>query len=181
MELDEFGRAIVVKSLEGNKSNNNKRSRCRGNNSEDDYDDDTKDRTRSNNNNRNKKKKKKREWPPCFDETHGSDYILDVRSGMFYQAESDFFYDPQTKLYYGNKQAAYFRYNKDCDPPKFVEISNSSNNNNTKSSTSSSSSLLLSTSGKELDALLLDTSTLGANNKTSNKQPSISITLKTKN
>ena len=41
-----------------------------------------------------------------------------------------FFHGPQeAELYYGNKRVAYFCYKKDCDPPKFVEISN---NNKTK-------------------------------------------------
>ena len=52
---------------------------------------------------------KKIRWPPCF-ETHGSDFVLDTRSGMFYESVSDFFYDPKSKLYYGNKQGAYFQY-----------------------------------------------------------------------
>jgi RNA-binding protein 5/10 len=48
------------------------------------------------------------QWPPSF-ETNGSDYVLDNRSGMFYEARSDFFYDPTTKLYYSQDRQAYFR------------------------------------------------------------------------
>lgn len=63
---------------------------------------------------------KKIRWPPCF-ESHGSAFVLDTRSGMFYEAISDFFYDPKSKLYYGNKQGAYFQY----DPTKrnFINVS----------------------------------------------------------
>jgi RNA-binding protein 5/10 len=63
---------------------------------------------------------KKTRWPPCF-ETHGSSFVLDTRSGMFYESTSDFFYDPKSKLYYGNKQSAYFQY----DPIKrsFIDLS----------------------------------------------------------
>jgi RNA-binding protein 5/10 len=56
------------------------------------------------------------EWPPCF-ETHGSSYVFDTRCAMFYQSDSGFFYDPKTKLYYGNKQGAYFRYDESKLPP----------------------------------------------------------------
>ncbi len=52
---------------------------------------------------------KKIRWPLCF-EAHGSVFVLDTRSGMFYESVSDFFYDPKSKLYYGNKQGAYFQY-----------------------------------------------------------------------
>ena len=48
-------------------------------------------------------------WPPPF-ETHGSSYVLDNRSGMFYEAKSNFFYDPTTKLYYSHEKQAYFRH-----------------------------------------------------------------------
>jgi hypothetical protein len=51
------------------------------------------------------------QWPPSF-ETNGSDYVLDNRSGMFYEARSDFFYDPTTKLYYSQKRQAYFRHRR---------------------------------------------------------------------
>ena len=63
---------------------------------------------------------KKVRWPPCF-ETNGSAFVLDTRSGMFYETISDFFYDPKSKLYYGNKQSAYFQY----DPVKrsFINLS----------------------------------------------------------
>jgi RNA-binding protein 5/10 len=40
---------------------------------------------------------------------------------MFYEAQSCFFYDPKSKLYYGNKKGAYFRYDETNDPP-FVEV-----------------------------------------------------------
>lgn len=52
----------------------------------------------------------KTRWPPYF-ATNGSAFVLDTRSGMFYESTSDFFYDPKSKLYFGNKQGAYFRYN----------------------------------------------------------------------
>lgn len=53
---------------------------------------------------------KKSEWPPCFCERHSVDYVLDVQSGMFFHAGCEFFYDPKSKLYYGNKQQSYFRH-----------------------------------------------------------------------
>jgi RNA-binding protein 5/10 len=62
----------------------------------------------------------KTRWPPCF-ETHGSAFVLDARSGMFYEAVSDFFYDPQSQLYYGNQQGAYFRY--DSTKRSFAAVS----------------------------------------------------------
>jgi RNA-binding protein 5/10 len=62
------------------------------------------------------------EWPPCF-ETHGSSYVFDTRCAMFYQSDSGFFYDPKTKLYYGNKQGAYFRYDESKKPP-FEQVQN---------------------------------------------------------
>jgi RNA-binding protein 5/10 len=40
---------------------------------------------------------------------------------MFYESRSNFFYDPKSKLYYGNKKMAYFRYDKEEDPP-FVQV-----------------------------------------------------------
>jgi hypothetical protein len=40
---------------------------------------------------------------------------------MFYESQSDFFYDPKSKLYYGNKKGAYFRYEETQDPP-FVSV-----------------------------------------------------------
>mmetsp|Transcript_15295 Transcript_15295/g.29034 ORF Transcript_15295/g.29034 Transcript_15295/m.29034 type:complete len:348 (-) Transcript_15295:24-1067(-) len=48
-------------------------------------------------------------WPPNF-ESHGSDYVLDHRSGMFYEPKSNFFYDPTTKLYYSHDKQSYFRH-----------------------------------------------------------------------
>ena len=48
-------------------------------------------------------------WPPNF-EGHGSDYVLDHRSGMFYEPKSNFFYDPTTKLYYSHEKQSYFRH-----------------------------------------------------------------------
>jgi RNA-binding protein 5/10 len=62
------------------------------------------------------------EWPPCF-KTHSSSYVFDTRCAMFYQSDSGFFYDPQTKLYYGNKQGAYFRYDESKKPP-FEQVQN---------------------------------------------------------
>jgi hypothetical protein len=61
------------------------------------------------------------EWPPCFS-THGTFYVLDSRSGMFYDHRSNFFYDPQTKLYYGNHQKAYFRYDDSQKKNPFVRV-----------------------------------------------------------
>jgi RNA-binding protein 5/10 len=40
---------------------------------------------------------------------------------MFYEAQTNFFYDPKSKLYYGNKKGAYFRYDETNDPP-FIEV-----------------------------------------------------------
>jgi RNA-binding protein 5/10 len=67
---------------------------------------------------------KKIRWPPCFD-TNGSAFVLDTRSGMFYEAISDFFYDPKSKLYYGNKQGAYFQY--DAMKQQFINVSSDQN------------------------------------------------------
>jgi RNA-binding protein 5/10 len=53
---------------------------------------------------------KKKKWPPCF-ETEGGAYVFDTRSGMFYESITDFFYDPKSKLYYGNIQGTYFNLN----------------------------------------------------------------------
>jgi hypothetical protein len=36
---------------------------------------------------------------------------------MFYVSQSDFFYDPKSSLYYGNKKGAYYRYNGTKSPP----------------------------------------------------------------
>jgi hypothetical protein len=55
-------------------------------------------------------------WPPCFD-THGSSYVLDARSSLFYEPLSDFFYNPQCRFYYGNRSRLYYRYNPDLAPP----------------------------------------------------------------
>jgi len=54
----------------------------------------------------------KKIWPPCFD-NNGSSFVFDTRSGMFYESGTDFFYDPVSKLYYGNKQGTYYRYDDD--------------------------------------------------------------------
>mmetsp|Transcript_2514 Transcript_2514/g.5992 ORF Transcript_2514/g.5992 Transcript_2514/m.5992 type:complete len:278 (-) Transcript_2514:852-1685(-) len=43
---------------------------------------------------------------------------------MFYEALSDFFYDPKSKLYYSNKKGSYFRYEEKEDPP-FVKVEKS--------------------------------------------------------
>lgn len=49
------------------------------------------------------------QWPPNFEE-FGSLFVLDQRSGLFYEPKSDFFYDPQRKLYYSNAHKLYYRY-----------------------------------------------------------------------
>jgi len=59
------------------------------------------------------------EWPPSFD-SDGTAFVFHPASGMFYEENSEFFYDPRTKLYYGAKKGAYFRYDDSRDPP-FVE------------------------------------------------------------
>ncbi|CAB9507204.1 RNA-binding protein 10 [Seminavis robusta] len=69
-----------------------------------------------------KKKKIEEEWPPNFQD-HSEDFVLDSRSGMFYEKNSDFFYDPTSKLYYGNKKQAYFSY--DAEKDKFVAVDES--------------------------------------------------------
>jgi hypothetical protein len=40
---------------------------------------------------------------------------------MFYESICDFFYDPKSKLYYGNKKSSYFRYDETKEPP-FVQV-----------------------------------------------------------
>jgi hypothetical protein len=57
-----------------------------------------------------------REWPPRFEE-HGSYYVFDTRSNMFYEARSNFFFDSKSQLYYGNRQKAYYRYCEGQTPP----------------------------------------------------------------
>jgi RNA-binding protein 5/10 len=44
-------------------------------------------------------------------------YVFDARSGMFYHASSQFFYDPKTKLYFGNKEQKYYEFCKGEQPP----------------------------------------------------------------
>jgi len=56
-------------------------------------------------------------------ESSGAAYVLDARSGFFYEPASDFFYESMTKLYYGNKQCTYFSHVPEEDPP-FRPISN---------------------------------------------------------
>lgn len=63
--------------------------------------------------------REKKIWPPCFD-SNGSAFVFDTRSGMFYESGTEFFYDPVSKLYYGNKQGAYYRY--DDDKKVFEEV-----------------------------------------------------------
>lgn len=62
-------------------------------------------------------------WPPLF-ETDGAAYVFDARSGLFYEGFSDFFFDPKTKLYFGNKQQLYYMH---CpgQQPAFVAVPNS--------------------------------------------------------
>lgn len=67
-------------------------------------------------------KKKEAEWPPCFKD-NSDEFMLDARSGMFYETNSDFFYDPTSKLYYGNKKGAYFSYNADTKKFDIVDSS----------------------------------------------------------
>jgi RNA-binding protein 5/10 len=60
-------------------------------------------------------------WPPPFEDS-GSAFVLDNRSGMFYEAESDFFFDPKSKMYFGNKQRAYYTY--DAELKRFQKVEN---------------------------------------------------------
>lgn len=74
---------------------------------------------------RNKAARYDESWcPPPFEES-GASYVLDVRSGMFYEQHSDFFYDPKSKLYYSNKQKAYFSFHK--EKPRFRRVGNMTN------------------------------------------------------
>lgn len=50
-------------------------------------------------------------WPTPFAEASGSAFVLDNRSGMFYEAKSDFYYDPKTRLYFNNNNRTYYTYN----------------------------------------------------------------------
>lgn len=80
---------------------------------------------------RNKVSRHDESWcPPPFEES-GASYILDARSGMFYEQHSDFFYDPKSKLYYGNKQKAYFSF---CagEKPRFRRVGSLPNHDSTK-------------------------------------------------
>ena len=144
-----------------------------------------KKRKSTNDKDQDSSKKSRREWPPPFDETNGSEYVLDSGSGMFYHADCDFFYDPQTKLYYGNKQACYFRYEPANDPDtakdKEEDDDEKTKNKETRNKSrfvpiSQSSGKDLATTTKDLD-VLLDTS---KSRTTTSSKSSISITLKTK-
>ena len=74
---------------------------------------------------------------------------------MFYESVSDFFYDPKSQLYYGNKQGAYFRY--DSTTQSFDAVSST------------------------LDSAGLETTIAGEESSSATtKKPSISIHLKTK-
>mmetsp|Transcript_11749 Transcript_11749/g.25802 ORF Transcript_11749/g.25802 Transcript_11749/m.25802 type:complete len:388 (-) Transcript_11749:60-1223(-) len=65
-------------------------------------------------------------WPPPFDQA-GALYVLDTRSGLFYEQASDFFYDPKTQLYFGNKAQSYFKYDPNTEP-KFQPVQSVLNN-----------------------------------------------------
>ena len=68
-------------------------------------------------------------WPPVFNRRSAT-YDFDERSGMFYHAPTQFYFDPRTKLYYGIEESAYFRYCEEKDPPfELVEGSNDHVNN----------------------------------------------------
>jgi RNA-binding protein 5/10 len=111
---------------------------------------------------------KKTRWPPCFD-TNGSAFILDTRSGMFYESVSDFFYDPKSKLYYGNKQGTYFQY----DPVKrsFHEITS---NSNTETIDTINTNVTTTATGHVSES----SNTLSATQPMELKKPSIKINLK---
>lgn len=99
-------------------------------------------------------------WPPNF-ETHGSDYVLDHRSGMFYEAKSKFFYDPTTKLYYSHEKQSYFRHRLGVNGNSvFDKVEGAANQADTESSNNSSSTM--TTTDKQM------------------LMPAISINLKTK-
>lgn len=55
-------------------------------------------------------------WPPPFDRRNAT-YVFDSRSGMFYHASSQFFFDPKTKLYYGNQEKKYYVFSRGEKPP----------------------------------------------------------------
>jgi len=71
---------------------------------------------------RPKKRPKKRDtvntvqWPPPFDKRSAT-YVFDARSGMFYHAISQFFFDPMTKLYFSTKEQKYYRHTPEEDSP----------------------------------------------------------------
>jgi len=87
------------------------------------------------------------EWPPCFQDAT-DDFVLDSRSGMFYEANSDFFYDPTSKLYYSNKKRSYFSY--DADKKRFIPVDSSLDDNTATSNNDSKPS-----SSTEQDHLML--------------------------
>jgi OCRE domain/G-patch domain len=101
-----------------------------------------------------------------------------IITGMFYEEKSDFFYDPTSKLYYGNKKGAYFSYNADKDT--FVPIDSSAEDGETKKLPPAGSKGATTT--EDQDHLMLVPH--GANHKTETTEPSkhkmIAIKIKTK-
>jgi RNA-binding protein 5/10 len=79
---------------------------------------------------------------------------------MFYEAISDFFYDPKSKLYYGNKQGAYFHYNSISKV--FEEVQK------------------VDGAEETTDALILGTQNSSSATQQQGKKMAISINLKTK-
>lgn len=59
-------------------------------------------------------------WPPEFS-ANGGAYVFVPGSGLFYENESCFYYDPKTTYYYGCGEKKYYVYKSVLDPP-FLEI-----------------------------------------------------------
>lgn len=96
-------------------------------------------------------------------------------TGMFYEEKSDFFYDPTSKLYYGNKRGAYFSY--DAEKDTFIPVDSSSEDGEAKKLPPAGSK---GATNEDQDHLMLVPH--GANHKTE-AEPSkqmIAIKIKTK-
>mmetsp|Transcript_3648 Transcript_3648/g.6124 ORF Transcript_3648/g.6124 Transcript_3648/m.6124 type:complete len:342 (+) Transcript_3648:724-1749(+) len=93
-------------------------------------------------------------WPPPFDRRSAT-YVFDSRSGMFYHASSQFFFDPKTKLYYGNLEKKYYVYCRGDKPP-FQEFKQESTGAEEASHTSK-------VEEKKLIAISLKTKVLASN------------------
>ncbi|GKZ01369.1 hypothetical protein MPSEU_001087800 [Mayamaea pseudoterrestris] len=106
----------------------------------------------------------KHKWPPCFCDKHATEYVLDARSGMFYHAGCEFFYDPKSKLYYGSKQQRYFSHleNSTC---QYVPVENGEHGATVQAMTVEPE-VILDTSARPVSSSSASTATIFINLKT---------------